>query len=72
MTHLQDDALALEDLVLRVAVLSHIDELVNADNMSNMSGSEMEDRARNTVGAYLGARISSYLAAINMAVTPTS
>jgi hypothetical protein len=60
---LENDPFTLEDLFLVVPLFSHEDELV--DTASQLESSKQQL-------TYLGARISSYLAAINMAVTPTS
>jgi hypothetical protein len=60
---LENDPFTLEDLFLVVPLFSHEDKLVH-------TASQLESSKPRVT--YLGARISSYLAAINMAVTPTS
>ena len=88
-TNLEHDSLSLEDLILGVSVLSHVDELVDAvrvkqgsrkskvsraSSLSSSNSSETRRRRPSTkeMKTHEGARISSYLAAMNMAVTPTS
>jgi hypothetical protein len=60
---LENDPFTFEDLFLVVSLFSHEDEFVH-------TGDQHESEKQHET--YLGARISSYLAAINMAVTPTS
>jgi hypothetical protein len=60
---LENDPFTLEDLFLVVSLFSHEYKLVH-------TASQLESNMQQVT--YLGARISSYLAAINMAVTPTS
>lgn len=72
VTCLQDDSLSLQDLVLVVSTLGHVNKLLDTMPSHQMKSAFAPDVSQPRLGTHLGARISSYLAAMNMAVTPTN
>lgn len=71
-TCLQDDSLSLQDLVLVVSTLGHVNKLLNTTASHPIESAFAPDMSQPRLDTHLGARISSYLAAMNMAVTPTN
>lgn len=72
-THRKDDTFTFENLVATITAFSHIHKLVDAGLMQNaLDIPDDESGPGKKVETNLGAMISSYLAAMNIAVTPTS
>jgi hypothetical protein len=71
-TCLQNDSLSLQNLVLVVSTLGHVNKLLDTTASHQIKSAFAPDVSQPRLEIHLGARISSYLAAMNMAVTPTN
>lgn len=72
VTRLQDDSLSLQNLVLVVSTFGHVNKLLDTTASHPIQSAFAPDVSQPRLVTHLGARISSYLAAMNMAVTPTN